>query len=303
MGSRIAFRLRTITKAALCILGVFVGYQLLQIVLVLGPITKGISGIPYNQDENIASSEPLIPSLIHQLWKTDNLSSYSIKPSREDWIKKYPNYHVKLWNESTIRTLIKNEYPWIWNTYVSYPYDIQRADAARYIVLHHEGGIYVDLDGFPGEYLLDKIRTHRVVLPATSDSKGPSNHFMMAEKNSPFFSFALSQLEKHNQWIIIPYIYVFWSTGPLFLGDVVRKFLASNPDYEILLLSTEAQYYYCQHKQGRSWHMWDGVIFNFIGDRLQLLVMGSLTIVITFILYLVWRKHNKLYSFLKYFRT
>lgn len=37
-------------------------------------------------------------------------------------------------------------YPWFLETFDGYPYPIQRADAIRYFVLHHFGGIYIDLD-------------------------------------------------------------------------------------------------------------------------------------------------------------
>lgn len=39
-----------------------------------------------------------------------------------------------------------SRYPWFLETFDSYPYPIQRADAIRYFVLHHFGGIYIDLD-------------------------------------------------------------------------------------------------------------------------------------------------------------
>jgi mannosyltransferase OCH1-like enzyme len=39
-----------------------------------------------------------------------------------------------------------SRYPWFLETFDGYPYPIQRADAIRYFVLHHFGGIYIDLD-------------------------------------------------------------------------------------------------------------------------------------------------------------
>ena len=37
-------------------------------------------------------------------------------------------------------------YEWFLETWDAYPYNIERADAIRYFVLHHYGGIYLDLD-------------------------------------------------------------------------------------------------------------------------------------------------------------
>jgi len=42
--------------------------------------------------------------------------------------------------------LTDGRYLWFLETFDAYPYPIQRADAIRYFVLHHYGGIYIDLD-------------------------------------------------------------------------------------------------------------------------------------------------------------
>ena len=60
----------------------------------------------------------------------------------------------QLWTDAKSRDLIATEYPWFLNTFDNYTQPIQRADAIRYFVLAHFGGIYIDLDdvsslGFP----------------------------------------------------------------------------------------------------------------------------------------------------------
>ncbi len=51
-----------------------------------------------------------------------------------------------MWTDKKAREFIADEYPWFLETFDSYPYPIQRADTIRYFVLHHFGGIYIDLD-------------------------------------------------------------------------------------------------------------------------------------------------------------
>lgn len=51
-----------------------------------------------------------------------------------------------LWTDATARHFIQTHYPSFLATYDSYEYNIQRADAIRYFVLHRYGGIYMDLD-------------------------------------------------------------------------------------------------------------------------------------------------------------
>lgn len=51
-----------------------------------------------------------------------------------------------MWTDAKSRELIATEYPWFLNTFDNYSQPIQRADAIRYFVLNHFGGIYIDLD-------------------------------------------------------------------------------------------------------------------------------------------------------------
>ena len=51
-----------------------------------------------------------------------------------------------MWTDEKSRELIVAEYPWFLETFDGYAHPIQRADAIRYFVLAHFGGIYIDLD-------------------------------------------------------------------------------------------------------------------------------------------------------------
>lgn len=53
---------------------------------------------------------------------------------------------LQLWTNENAREFIGDEYPWFLDTFDRYQYPIQRADAIRYFVLAHYGGIYIDLD-------------------------------------------------------------------------------------------------------------------------------------------------------------
>jgi len=48
-----------------------------------------------------------------------------------------------LWSKDAVDWLILTEYPHLWATYKSYPRWVQRADMARYAILHKYGGIYL----------------------------------------------------------------------------------------------------------------------------------------------------------------
>ena len=55
-------------------------------------------------------------------------------------------YH--LWSADEVDALIKKHFPQFWAMYKSVPFPVMRVDIARICILHHYGGIYIDLDVF-----------------------------------------------------------------------------------------------------------------------------------------------------------
>ena len=86
-----------------------------------------------------------IPAIIHQTWKTNELP-VSVVECQKTWLEFHPNYQYRLWTDHDNYELIATDYPWFLEYYTKYPHNIQRADAARYFILHKFGGIYADLD-------------------------------------------------------------------------------------------------------------------------------------------------------------
>lgn len=86
-----------------------------------------------------------IPALIHQSWRDANV------PSRwqrwaDSWTFHHPGWKYRLWTDADGRSFLEERYPWFLPIYDSYPNPIMRADAIRYFLLDHFGGLYVDLD-------------------------------------------------------------------------------------------------------------------------------------------------------------
>lgn len=71
---------------------------------------------------------------------------------------------IQLWTDDKSRELIATEYPWFLDTFDNYSQPIQRADAIRYFVLAHFGGIYIDLDDV-------SLRPSRSFNPVTSGQR------------------------------------------------------------------------------------------------------------------------------------
>jgi mannosyltransferase OCH1-like enzyme len=233
-----------------------------------------------------------IPLVIHQIWKDEDLSTYPIFPSYYNWTER--NYVVKLWSEEKVRNLVREEYDWLWPTYIGFPYDIQRADAARLIVLHKEGGIYADLDCYPSgkrPLPLSHWANADLVVPITSDKTSFSNFFIMAPPQSEFLNYTLHRLHTHQQFVIIQYLRVLWSTGPLFLTTMIRDYMKIHPDFQLV---AHPLTFYAKHSTGRSWHQWDGLVLSFIGDNLWVLHIPPPLIVVG-LCYLWLKKRAKLF--------
>ncbi len=55
----------------------------------------------------------------------------------QTWQRHHPDWEYRLWTDEDSRKLIKVHYPDFLNTYDSYSYNIQRADAIRHFILYH----------------------------------------------------------------------------------------------------------------------------------------------------------------------
>lgn len=179
-----------------------------------------------------------------------------------------------LWTDASSREFIANNYVWFLETFDGYTYPIQRADAIRYFVLHHYGGVYLDLD-VGCLRPLDPLLVYPVILPKTIPV-GVSNDLMFAEQGHPLLDQAIHNLITFDHSWILNYPTVMFSTGPMFLSAQYGLYSSSHPttsvgDIRILPKSLygknakegEAPHSFFSHYYGSSWHADDaGFIFG-----------------------------------------
>ncbi|OAQ61846.1 mannosyl phosphorylinositol ceramide synthase SUR1 [Pochonia chlamydosporia 170] len=230
-----------------------------------------------------------IPRVIHQIYKNDTIP--------EKWSAAYQscmdqnppgNWTHILWTDDKARNFITNFYSWFLPVYDSYPYDVQRFDALRYLLLYHFGGIYLDMDVGCKKDLSALLRHHAFF--GKTSPYGVSNDVMGSEKGYELFRLLVLSLEAENHYRGTKYPTVMMSTGPMFVTRVLVKFLrkksretfekvpSGGEDSPVAILPPElygmSPVSYFEHYPGSSWHGWDVWVLGQISSRPGLFVFS-----------------------------
>ncbi|WP_245493384.1 glycosyltransferase [Mesorhizobium sp. M4B.F.Ca.ET.013.02.1.1] len=104
---------------------------------------------PANDDNSVSNvppdEPPMIPKILHQTWKTDSIPA-RFQAYVESWKRLHPGWTVMFWNDRMLLEFVARHYPDFLPTFCSYSQGVLRADAGRYLLLHHFGGVYADID-------------------------------------------------------------------------------------------------------------------------------------------------------------
>lgn len=187
----------------------------------------------------------------------------------------------QLWTDDKSRAHIETHYPWFLATYDAYPYAIQRADAIRYFVLHHYGGIYLDLDDGCSRRL-DVMRQYPAWLRRTIPT-GISNDAMGSVPGHSFFEFVIHKLESYARGYGMPYITVMSSTGPLFLSILWKQWKRDAlPEGKVHVLMPEeykgSDWSLFFINKGSSWHGKDAQTIFWMGRHWLLLTITGFAV-------------------------
>lgn len=238
---------------------------------------------PENAAE-IAKRPQYIPRIIHQTWANESIPE-KWQEAQKSCLNLHGDYEYKLWTNEKSRQFIKDEYPWFLDTYDAYPYPIMRADAIRYFILSHYGGIYIDLDD-GCHRRLDPLLSYHAWLRKTVPT-GISNDAMGAVPGHPFFKQVISQLKSYQRNWQVPYITVMYNTGPLFLSVVWKEYISTVVDEEsrvrILMpdeYNTKPWSFFGVYK-GSSWHRNDAKAIFWMGQHWLLITCAGFALAAT----------------------
>jgi len=236
--------------------------------------------LPAPGSELIDARPHLIPKILHQTYINTSIPEVwqEAQQSCLD-LHQAPEWEYKLWTDAASMDFIRDEYPWFYDTFKGYSFPIQRADAIRYFVLAHFGGIYLDLDDGCNrelEPLLSYPAWVRKTMPT-----GISNDAMGAVPQHPFFMRVIEELQNYNRNWILPYITVMGSTGPLFLSVMWRHWISEGlnvgdgPDGGRIRILFPDEYNshswsFFTHHLGNSWHGKDVQLIFWVSHPLEM---------------------------------
>ncbi|KAM3454212.1 hypothetical protein NHJ13051_007109 [Beauveria bassiana] len=219
-----------------------------------------------------------IPRILHQTTANDTIPAKWVE-SQRSCKEVYKDYKYMLWTDKGAEEFLAKEYSWFVDSWNNYAFPIQRADAIRYFVLHHFGGIYLDMDTqcnqtFPMQEVENDSDDDVAVFKSTMPT-GVTNDLMIASARHPAFTMAIAQLPYYyavtRPWAEYgPYINIMLSSGPLFLSLVVKDYLLQKttlPSPSVKVISPPNLDGYITDLESSTWHRADAQTLMWLGTR------------------------------------
>ena len=198
-----------------------------------------------------------------------------------------PDWEYRRWTAAEIDSLFASARPDLLEYYRRLPYWVQKADAARYLILHEHGGVYADLDIICLRSF-DAFSDADAVL-APTEPFGVSNDLMMASAGHPLFATLVDELPAsfrrwHRAWIP-RHFRVMCSAGSLYLTRNFARFA----DKRSVRLLTDDEYghgdprhAFVRHIEGNSWAGWDTRALLFLARHWKAILTAAVLLVVAY---------------------
>ncbi len=239
-----------------------------------------------------------IPKIIHLTWKNNDIPR-EWKNVIDSWKKTHPTWDINFMTDNDNKLYIEKNHPDFLQTYNSFPYNIQRADAIRYFLLKDQGGLYSDMDIEPIKNIepyLEDIRAD-ALLVYSGNVDVFTNSFMLSPLNSPFWDKVIEGM-KHPvlPWYAVSkHFIVMYSTGPMLLNRIAKEY--TRP-IVVLPRNVFMAYNISNHNEnkplavtkplkGGSWNGWDSKLLN-LGYSVYNNTLPTLIIIIISILFIIF---------------
>lgn len=169
----------------------------------------------------------MIPKIIHQTAPADENVWHPIwKECQNSWKNNFPDFEYVLWNDEDIEKLVKENYGEYFDLYKSFPYHIMRVDFARFCILHHSGGFYVDMDFFCKKNFYNLLKRDLYLVESWEEwGEKIQNSLMISSKGHNFWlkcmKFSQIKFDLNNQNVLEKNNYILESCGPKMMSKIL----------------------------------------------------------------------------------
>lgn len=178
-----------------------------------------------------------IPKIIHQVWegRTEPKMPTRLQILARTWREQNPDWEYHLWNGEEMDELVEKHFPEYLSMYRSFPYNVQRWDTIRYMILYVYGGVYTDLDTEcfrPMTPLLENVTIgfgEEPPIPTKPIRIG--NAFLVSEKGNPGWLTILNEILTNTEEKESAIETVMHSTGPNRINRLFNRLKKENGAY------------------------------------------------------------------------
>lgn len=174
----------------------------------------------------------------------------------------------------------------------------------RYLLLHHYGGIYLDLDITCQEPLDNLLHVPFLTSATSTKAVGVNNAFILSRPQHPFLADLITKrAEKHATKWLSPWFEAMISTGYIFLSNAWMDYVQHNPHPQredaVFVLADENGEYKThalggtvdtplfKHQAANSWHTWDARICIFMEQHLVLSIVFFICLVLLWLSFII----------------
>ncbi|KAG1663244.1 hypothetical protein FOA52_004445 [Chlamydomonas sp. UWO 241] len=196
-GSRAAGRAMRLMPAAL-IVATCVGIML----LVCTPTSNG--GSQHTTDAQVASYDTeisiadavdgSIPRIIHHMHKNLDALSNTQRLLRARCMELHPGWEFRFWDDDSLNEFVETKFAWYHDTWMEINPLIKKLDSSRYMLMHHYGGIYLDVDAecvTPFDSMVEHLPRY-----AAWTGDFPEPMFVMSAPGNEFWLHALNRIKR-----------------------------------------------------------------------------------------------------------
>lgn len=172
----------------------------------------------------------MIPHIIHQTWKNERIPQ-RFQFFADSWRRFHPDWEWRLWTDRDNLRFVKEVYPMLLDRYLSYPYNIQRVDLVRYLIIRTYGGVYADMDLQCFRHIQPLLDSYDCVFSFEHELHAiihnvpfiVSNAFIASASRHPIFDLILEEVLAYSPICTKPDKIILETTGPLMLTRLFQR--------------------------------------------------------------------------------